>query len=175
MFDADEMEFRVWQPNVDEEEHYHPKKIIIMVSEIIPYVEPAPLENLDRNNILIIDSDTRMLESLDRAFQSQGFRVIKHTSGEYGLASVREHQPDLVLVEVDLLDMDGIELCRTVADSSDTCGIPVIVMARSGNQALVRQARSAGCHFFMAKPIDPKSLLHLANEAIAESRSWICD
>ena len=146
-----------------------------MVSEITPHEQPAPLENLDRNNLLIIDSDTRMLESLARVFQGQGYRVWKHASGEIGMAAVRRFHPDCVLVEVDLLDCDGIELCRNIVDSSDTCGIPVIVMAKSGNQHLVRQARSAGCHFFVSKPIDPKALVFLVNEAVAESRSWICD
>ena len=146
-----------------------------MFSDMTPTVEPDPIENLDRNNLLIVDSDTIVLESLDRAFSSQGYRVHKHTSGEMGLTSIRRLIPDCVLVEVDLFDMDGIELCRTIVDDSVTCGIPVIVMGRAQNQAVVRQARQAGCHFFVSKPVDPKALLYLVNEAIAESRSWICE
>ncbi len=146
-----------------------------MFSDIIPSEEPHAIENLDRNNLLIIDSDTIVLDSLEKAFGQQGYRVHKHTSGEMGLTSIRRLHPDCVLIEVDLMDMDGIELCRTIVDDSCTCGIPVIVMTRTTSQATVRQARSAGCHFFVAKPVDPKALLFLVNEAIAESRSWICE
>ena len=51
----------------------------------------------------------------------------------------------------------------------------MIVMSRPGTQATVQRARHAGAHFFLAKPFDPKVMLHLVNDAIAESRSWICD
>lgn len=146
-----------------------------MVFDLNTNEQTEMMENLDRNNLLIIDSDTKILESLDQAFTNQGFRVLKHTSGEIGLKSIQRQLPDCVLVEADLMDMCGIELCRTIVDGAATCGIPVIVMSRPANQALVRHARQAGAHFYLAKPFDPKVMLHLVNDAIAESRAWICD
>jgi len=141
----------------------------------LPDEQAEMIENLDRNNLLIVDSDIRVLAYLDATFTHHGFRVIKHTQGQFGLVSVRRQLPDCVLLEVDLMDMCGIELCRAIVDDASTCGIPVIVMSRPGTQATVQRARHAGAHFFLAKPFDPKVMLHLVNDAIAESRSWICD
>ena len=141
----------------------------------LPNEQSEMIENLDRNNLLIIDSDIRVLASLDTAFTNQGFRVVKHTRGECGLVSVQRQLPDCVLVEVDLMDMCGIELCRTVVDDATTCGIPVIVMSHPSTVSMMQRARHAGAHFYVAKPYDPKVMLHLVNDAIAESRSWICD
>ena len=141
----------------------------------LPDEQSEMIENLDRNNLLIVDSDIRALASLDTAFTNQGFRVLKHTNCKIGLVSIRRQLPDCVLVDVDLMDMCVIELCRSIVDGATTCGIPVIVMSRPANQAIVQLARHAGAHFYVAKPFDPKVMLHLVNDAIAESRSWICD
>ena len=146
-----------------------------MVFDLVPKDEPEAIEIHDRNCILIIDSDQRHLVRLADSFSSQGFKVLSHTKGQYGFETAKKSQPDCILVDIDLIDTSGMDLCRAIVDSPNTCGIPVIVMGKATCYQTVQEARAAGCQFFVCKPVDPKALLMLVNESIAEARSWICD
>ena len=146
-----------------------------MVIDIYPQGDPEPIDIFDRNCVLIMDNDREYLKYLTSCFSQQNFKVLSHTSGELGLQTARKLEPDCILINLELLDMDGISLCQTIVDDSQTCGIPVIVMGKTDDRDVIRQAKAAGCEFFVAKPIDPKNLLMLVNETIAEARSWICE
>jgi DNA-binding response OmpR family regulator len=146
-----------------------------MVVDLIPQNEPEAFEIHNRNCILIIHSDQQELQRYSQSFSQQGFKVIQHSMGEYGLAACRHAHPDCVLADLRLFDMSGIELCRSVVDDAQTCGIPVILTGQIDSRADVVRARSAGCKFFLGTPHDPNVLLLLVNEAIAEARSWIVD
>ena len=146
-----------------------------MVLDLIPQNEPDAFEIHDRNCILIVHSDQQELQRFGHSFSKQGFKVIQHTRGEFGLSACRDAHPDCVLADVELLDMSGIELCRSIVDCVTTCGIPVILTGKIGGREDIGRARSAGCKFFLATPHDPNVLLLLVNEAIAEARSWIVD
>ncbi len=146
-----------------------------MVIDLNPHEEPDPIDIFDQNCILILDQDRDFLDYLADCFQQQSFKVITHTSGELGFKTAKRSLPDCILINTQLLDMDGNTLCQKIVDESSTCGIPVIVMGKSECQNDVKAAKAAGCEFFVSKPIDPKALLFLVNESIAEARSWICE
>ena len=143
--------------------------------DLIPQEEPESIEIFDRNCVLILDRDKQQIEYLQKCFAQQNFKVIGHTSGEFGIRTARKSQPDCIIVNTDLVDMDGIDLCQTLVDDSVTCGIPVICMGAIDSAAIIQEAKSAGCQFFVSKPVDPRAVLFLVNEAIADARSWICD
>ena len=146
-----------------------------MVYDIIPHEDPDPLEIYDCNSILIVNGDPHELDRLNKNFSRQGFKVIGHTKGDYGLSAAIKAEPDCVLIDTDLMDMCGIDLCRQIQDEPTTCGIPVIVTGATTSSETVQAARRAGCQFFLAKPVDPNALLLMVNESIAEARSWICE
>ena len=146
-----------------------------MVIDLNPHEEPDPIEIFDRNCILILDRSREYIDYLTKVFEQQSFKVLSHTCGELGLKTAKKAIPDCILINLELLDMDGISLCRSIVDESSTCGIPVILMGRTKDDAILREAKTAGCEFFITKPIDAKALLFLVNESIAQARSWICE
>ena len=146
-----------------------------MMFDLLPQEEPESLDIFDRNCVLILDENRAFLEYMAKCFSQQNFQVLSHTSGELGLATARKSTPDCILISTRLIDMDGIDLCRAIVDDSQTCGIPVIVLGSTENETTIKNAKAAGSQFFLSKPIDPRSLIFLVNESIAESRSWICD
>lgn len=146
-----------------------------MVSDINPQEDPESIGIFDRNCVLIIDEDHKYLEYLTQRFEQQSFKVLSHTCGELALKTARKMEPDCIVLDLNLLDMDGLDLCQALVDDSKTCGIPVVVMGKTDDSAVVQQAKAAGSEFFVSKPVDPKNLLMLVNESIAEARSWICD
>lgn len=122
-----------------------------------------------------MDENRTFLDYLANSFKQQNFTVLSHTSGEYGLRTAVKSLPDCILISTKLIDQDGIDLCRQIVDDSRTCGIPVIVMGQQPDVKTIQNAKAAGCQFFLSKPIDPRSIVFLVNESIAEARSWICD
>lgn len=146
-----------------------------MVKNLYPQEDPQPLDIFDRNCILILDEDPNYLEYLAENFRQQNFEVFSHTCGELGFKRAKQSIPDCIIVNSDLIDIDGIDLCRKIVDDSITCGIPVIAMGSPSDHGMVSSAKAAGSQFFVAKPVDPRVMVHLVNEAIAEARSWILD
>ena len=146
-----------------------------MVIDLIPEEDPQPIDIFDRNCILILDENRTYLDYLSGCFRQQNFEVLTHTCGELGIQTAKRSLPDCILVNSSLIDIDGISLCQQIVDDSVTCGIPVIVMGNSRKSEDLKSAKTAGCQFFVSKPIDPKVLVFLVNESIAEARSWILD
>ena len=150
-------------------------QVSIMVIELYPQEDPQPIDIFDRNCILIVDQNRTYVDHLAKFFNQQNFQVLTHTSGELGFDNAKRSLPDCILLNTELVDMDGISLCQQIVDDSQTCGIPVIMMGEGRDPSELKSARSAGCQFFVSKPIDPRTLVFLVNESIAEARSWILD
>ena len=146
-----------------------------MVIDPNPQEDPESIGIFDQNCVLIIDEDHRYLDYLKSRFEQQSYKVFSHTCGKLALQTARRTEPDCIVIDLKLLDMDGIELCKSLVDDSKTCGIPVIIMGKTDDKAVIQQARAAGSEFFVSKPVDPKNLLMIVNESIAEARSWICE
>jgi CheY-like chemotaxis protein len=146
-----------------------------MVIDLRPREEPDPIGLHDLNCVLIVDRCLNSIEVMTQWFQHQQFKVLSHTCGSYGFQAAIRSTPDCILINLELLDMDGIDLCQRLVDDSATCGVPVILFGNASDGVIVQQAKAAGCEFFVSTPLDPRALILLVNEAIAQSRSWICD
>jgi two-component system, OmpR family, alkaline phosphatase synthesis response regulator PhoP len=86
--------------------------------------------------------------------------------GRSGLSLARQRRPDLVLLDLGLPDVHGLEVCEQLVDSPETCGIPIIIVSGLDEPDVVRSARSAGCEYFLRKPYDPNALLTLIQHAL---------
>lgn len=132
-----------------------------------------PEGEMKARKILITEDDVCQMEILEYRFSQQGFEVIKAQNGQQAKELVAQHMPDAILMDVDLPDMSGMELCQFLTDGDNTADIPIIILSGSTDEGIVRQARSAGSSFFLHKPYDPTALLLLVNQAIEDSRQWI--
>ena len=135
-----------------------------------PQVESLAVEQ--RPSVLIIDDDEILADVLSRRLQRQQFDTMICDSGESGLARARAERPALILLDLCLPDVDGFSICERLADSVETCGIPVIILSGMEQPDILRRCRAAGCHYFVHKPYDPNALLALIRQAIRETRGW---
>jgi len=135
-----------------------------------PKLEPASTAKPDR--ILIIDDDEALADVLSRRLQQQGFEAFAADCGRDGLAKARSDHPALIVLDLRLPDLDGFTFCERLADSPDTCAIPVIILSGMERPDILRRSRAAGCHYFVRKPYDPNALLTLIRQAIRESDDW---
>lgn len=143
-----------------------------MFADVLEKPELASIATGKRPRILIIDDDDVLTDVLSHRLRQQGFETIAADSGQTGLARARSDRPSLIVLDLQLPDIDGFTLCEQLADSSDTCAIPVIVLSGLEQPDILRRCRAAGCHYFVRKPYDPNVLLVLIRQAILETGGW---
>lgn len=137
-----------------------------MAPDVVSQLQPCESGTDRRQSILIVDDDPFQVETLSMRLQRQGFVTISAHEGQRGLNLARERRPDLVLLDLRLPDLDGLEVCGELVDSPETCHIPIIILSGVSQPDIVRSARAAGCEYFIGKPYDPNALLTLIQHAL---------
>jgi CheY-like chemotaxis protein len=101
---------------------------------------------------------------------SGDYEVIGAKDGLSGLAMVRDRRPDVVLLDLDLPGISGIEVVQRIRASPDIAKTPVLAVTASVMKRERRQAIDAGCDRFIEKPFDINDLRHQVDEAAGLSR-----
>ncbi len=86
--------------------------------------------------------------------------------GGRALELAAQQQPDCILLDLNLPDLDGFEVCQRLVDAPITAEIPVIIISGLERPDVIRRSRAAGCQFYLRKPYDPNALLALIQRAI---------
>lgn len=108
--------------------------------------------------LLIVDDDPRDVELIKAMLVADGFLFTSAASGSEALASIVEHRPDLVLLDVMMPDMDGHEVVRRIKADAATSNIPVIMVTALDDRKSRLSALDAGAEDFLSKPVDRPEL-----------------
>lgn len=109
--------------------------------------------------VLVADDDKDIQEFLSYNLKKANYSVIIADNGVEAIVKTKEHKPDLVLLDVMMPEMDGIEACQEIRDSGDNNTIIVMLSARNENYTKIA-AFKAGCNDYVTKPINPKLLVN---------------
>ena len=101
--------------------------------------------------------------------QFHGFRTLETVSGEEGVTMAREHHPDLILMDISLPGIDGVEATRQLKAAPETRGIPVIALTAHAMAGDRERAIAAGCDDFDTKPVDLNRLLEKIETLLARA------
>jgi two-component system cell cycle response regulator DivK len=104
--------------------------------------------------VLIVEDNEKNLKLARDVLQFNGFRTIEATTGEEGVSMAREHRPDLVLMDIALPGIDGVEATATLKTEPSTASIPVVALTASVMQSDRARFEQAGFAGLIAKPID---------------------
>src|SRR6266403_3510009 len=108
---------------------------------------------MNTTTILIVDDTPDLLDLYSVWLQQAGYKVLQASTGHEGLRLVAEELPDLVLLDVMLPDVDGIEVCRTIKSNEQTATIPVInVSGRRTSADHEAEGLEAGADGYLTKP-----------------------
>jgi len=109
--------------------------------------------------ILLVEDNEMNRDMLSRRLAKRGFDVVVALDGSSGAAAAAAEQPDLILMDISLPDMDGCEVTRLVRAQPATASIPIIALTAHAMETDRIRALEAGCQDFDTKPVDLARLL----------------
>ncbi len=126
---------------------------------------PAPAKAV--STILVIEdySDTRELLSV--LLQRRGYNVVEAEDGVEGLLKASATSPDLIIMDLTLPEMDGVETARRIHQLPKLSDVPIFVVSGYLTEEVKADARSAGCVEVFPKPFDAETLLKKISDALA--------
>jgi len=126
---------------------------------------PAPAKAV--STILVIEdySDTRELLSV--LLQRSGYNVVEAEDGVEGLRKASATSPDLIIMDLTLPEMDGVETARRIHQLPKLSDVPIFVVSGYLTEEVKADARSAGCVEVFPKPFDAETLLKKISDALA--------
>ena len=118
-----------------------------------------PHPSMRKATILVIEDDKDIVELVRYNLEREGFRVLDAADGEQGLTAVTRHKPDLVLLDLMLPGVDGLEVCRRIRAHEELRGTPVVILTAKGEESDVVIGLELGADDYLAKPFSPRELV----------------
>jgi|SRR5262245_42939108 len=113
----------------------------------------------DPPRILVVDDNETNRDIIATRLHAHGYETLQAADGEQALAAVSEHRPDLVLLDVMMPNLDGIEACRRLKSDSSSEFLPVILVTAKTDSKDVVAGLDAGADEYLTKPIDQAALV----------------
>ena len=117
--------------------------------------------------ILIVEDNVTNMKLSTFLLESADYTVLAATNAESGLTLARSQRPDLILMDIHLPGMDGLEATALLKADEATRGIPVIALTALAMKGDEQRILAAGCDGYIAKPLDYKEFLAMINTHLA--------
>jgi two-component system, OmpR family, alkaline phosphatase synthesis response regulator PhoP len=112
-----------------------------------------------REHILIVEDEEEIQELIKYNLDKEGFRTFAALSGEDALKKARAEKVDLILLDLMLPGMDGLDVCKTIRRDERTRNIPVVMLTAKGEESDIVTGLEVGADDYIVKPFSPRVLL----------------
>jgi DNA-binding response OmpR family regulator len=109
--------------------------------------------------ILVVDDLPENVLMLQDRLEHEGYKVLTAYNGKSGIEKAQNEQPDLILLDVMMPDINGFEVCKTLVSDSRTSDIPIILVTAKTDPEDIREGLDAGAYDYIKKPINKIELL----------------
>ena len=116
---------------------------------------------MNGKTVLYVEDNEFNRKIVRQLLSRTSYRLVEANDGEAGVAAAREQQPDLILMDVQLPKMSGLDATRMLKSDASTAHIPIIVITSFALSGDDRKAMDAGASSYLAKPYSPRDLLAL--------------
>src|SRR6476620_3847085 len=117
----------------------------------------------DKSRVLVVDDEPQITRVLRTVLSSQGYQVRTAAEGEAALSSFNEWRPELVITDLFMPHMDGLELCKRIRSMSN---VPIIVLSVKGEERSKVEALDSGADDYVTKPFGTDELLARVRAAL---------
>lgn len=113
----------------------------------------------DKNKVLLVDDDKQILRSLRVYLELENYDVNTASNGQEALDSIKEHKPDILVLDVMMPEMDGFEVLEKIKADEKLNDIPVIMLTAKGQDVDVLEGYRMGASSYMTKPFNLNELV----------------
>jgi two-component system cell cycle response regulator DivK len=115
-------------------------------------------------HVLVVEDNERNMKLFRDVLQATGYRTLEATCGEEALVLAAEHLPDLVLMDIQLPDIDGVEALRRLRTDERTAGLPVLALTAQAMQGDRERFLEAGFDGYVSKPVNVVELIEIVKK-----------
>lgn len=126
---------------------------------------------MKREKILIVEDERDILEVMTYNLQREGFTVLASRDGAKGLELARRERPDMLLLDLMLPGLDGLEVCRLLKEEVPTRTIPIIMVTAKGEESDVVIGLGMGADDYVVKPFGPRELVARVKAVLRRGKS----
>ena len=114
---------------------------------------------MSQGKIVVVEDEADIREILEYTLDREGFQVVCAEDGKRGLETTRKNLPDLVLLDLMLPEMDGLEVCRRLKADEETSEVAVVMLTAKGEESDIVLGLGLGADDYVLKPFRPKELV----------------
>lgn len=130
---------------------------------------------MPRHQVLVVEDESDILELIRYNLSKEGYAVETAATGEQALLAARRRQPDVVLLDLMLPGVDGLDVCRTLKSDPRTNRVPIIMVTAKGEDVDVVTGLEVGADDYLTKPFSPKVLLARVRAILRRSKAVTVD
>lgn len=130
---------------------------------------------MNKEKILVVDDETDILELIRHNLAREGYRVMGAASGENALNQARTEKPDLIVLDLMLPGIDGLEVARRLKSDDKTRHIPIVMLTAKGEEADIVSGLELGADDYVTKPFSPRVLVARIRAVIRRNSGEIKD
>jgi DNA-binding response OmpR family regulator len=117
--------------------------------------------------VLVVDDDPVIVRLLEVNFEMEGFEVVSAVDGADGVEKAKAEQPDVIVSDVMMPKLNGLELCEALKADASTSTIPVVLLSAKAQVTDIRAGLDAGADDYVTKPFEPLELIDRINKLLA--------
>ena len=123
----------------------------------------------DSKNILVVEDDSDIRELISFNLKNEGYQVFEANDGEVGIDKARNNNPDLILLDLMLPGIQGLDVCRIIKSDQETKEIPIIMVTALGQEEDIVKGLETGADDYITKPFSIKVLIARVNAVLKRS------
>lgn len=109
--------------------------------------------------VLIVEDNELNMKLFHDLLEAQGYEILQTRDGMEALKMAREHKPDLILMDIQLPEVSGLEVTKWIKEDDDLKSIPIIAVTAFAMKGDEEKIREGGCEAYIAKPISVSNFL----------------
>jgi putative two-component system response regulator len=118
--------------------------------------------------ILVVDDSSPIRRIVSKALSESGFQVIECENGKQATRQIHERRPDLILSDIDMPEMNGIEFCKKVHADPELVAIPLVMMSSNSDRAIMRRLLQWGATSYLVKPFNLQQLVITVEKLLSD-------
>ncbi|RIJ15641.1 response regulator [Henriciella mobilis] len=125
----------------------------------------------EKKTVLVVEDNELNMRLFCDLLDAFGFQTLQCRDGAKAVELARQHKPDLIIMDIQLPEVSGLDITRWIKDDESIRAIPVLAVTAFAMRADEQRVREAGCEGYLSKPIQMKSFLSTVQELVDDRKA----